>query len=143
MLTAVPLGLGLNPGEDMDVCKCIVPSRHGGTLNSRRAASPLVGLVEGIERWPSQVSSFKIGVETSQIVLSPASLLSGQTRAQRQLYTRVCGEFVILNHDQVTRVTPKLAPLSQYFHTTPTGGRLCPDRFNVPRLLYTAGIQRL
>ncbi|GFV59292.1 hypothetical protein TNCV_2340331 [Trichonephila clavipes] len=21
----------------MDVCKCIVPSRHGGTLNSRRA----------------------------------------------------------------------------------------------------------
>ncbi|GFX00722.1 hypothetical protein TNCV_4576891 [Trichonephila clavipes] len=25
----------------MDVRKCIVPSRHGGTLNSRRAASPL------------------------------------------------------------------------------------------------------
>ncbi|GFU68525.1 hypothetical protein TNCV_1989751 [Trichonephila clavipes] len=24
----------------MDVCKCIVPLRHGGTLNSRRAASP-------------------------------------------------------------------------------------------------------
>ncbi|GFY11894.1 uncharacterized protein TNCV_4973941 [Trichonephila clavipes] len=35
----------------MDVCKCIVPSRHGGTLNSRRAASPLVRLVEGEERW--------------------------------------------------------------------------------------------
>ncbi|GFU95928.1 uncharacterized protein TNCV_252791 [Trichonephila clavipes] len=35
----------------MDVCKCIVPLRHGGTLNSRRAASPLVGLVEGKERW--------------------------------------------------------------------------------------------
>ncbi|GFW82381.1 uncharacterized protein TNCV_3818611 [Trichonephila clavipes] len=50
-LTAVPLGLGSNPGEDMDVCKCIVPSRHGGTLNSRRAASPLVRLVEGEERW--------------------------------------------------------------------------------------------
>ncbi|GFU66591.1 hypothetical protein TNCV_3335721 [Trichonephila clavipes] len=28
--------------EDMDVCKCIVPMRHEGTLNSRRAASPLV-----------------------------------------------------------------------------------------------------
>ncbi|GFU39314.1 uncharacterized protein TNCV_3811561 [Trichonephila clavipes] len=26
----------------MDVCKCIVPSRHGCTLNSRRAASALV-----------------------------------------------------------------------------------------------------
>ncbi|GFS72752.1 hypothetical protein TNCV_1421341 [Trichonephila clavipes] len=27
------------------------PLRHGGTLNSRRAASPLVRLVEGEERW--------------------------------------------------------------------------------------------
>ncbi|PRD36080.1 UNVERIFIED_CONTAM: hypothetical protein NCL1_09708 [Trichonephila clavipes] len=35
----------------MGVCKCIVPSRHGGTLNSRRAASPLAWLVEGEERW--------------------------------------------------------------------------------------------
>ncbi|GFV43643.1 uncharacterized protein TNCV_2679441 [Trichonephila clavipes] len=50
-LTVVPLGLGSNPGEDMDICKCLVPSRHGGTLNSRRAASPLVRLVEGEERW--------------------------------------------------------------------------------------------
>ncbi|GFY10119.1 DUF4817 domain-containing protein [Trichonephila clavipes] len=35
----------------MDVCKCIEPLRHGGTLNSRRATSPLVWLVEGEERW--------------------------------------------------------------------------------------------
>ncbi|GFU85104.1 uncharacterized protein TNCV_1553671 [Trichonephila clavipes] len=35
----------------MDVCKCIVPSRHEGTLKSRRIASPLVSLVEGEERW--------------------------------------------------------------------------------------------
>ncbi|GFY24129.1 uncharacterized protein TNCV_1011821 [Trichonephila clavipes] len=34
----------------MDVCKCIVPSRHGSTLNSRRAASPLGRLVEEEER---------------------------------------------------------------------------------------------
>ncbi|GFV15610.1 hypothetical protein TNCV_4836361 [Trichonephila clavipes] len=27
-LTAVPLGLDSNLGEDMDVCKYIVPSRH-------------------------------------------------------------------------------------------------------------------
>ncbi|GFY14209.1 hypothetical protein TNCV_3613981 [Trichonephila clavipes] len=46
MLTVVPLGLGSNPGEYMDVCKCIVPSRHWGTLNSRRATNPLVRLVE-------------------------------------------------------------------------------------------------
>ncbi|GFV08203.1 uncharacterized protein TNCV_326381 [Trichonephila clavipes] len=51
MLTAVPLGLGSNPGEDMDICKCIVPSRHGSTLNSHRAASSLVTLMEGEEKW--------------------------------------------------------------------------------------------
>ncbi|GFV74395.1 transposable element Tcb2 transposase [Trichonephila clavipes] len=49
-LTAVSLGLGSNPGEDMDICECIVPSRHGGALNSHQAASPLVRLVEGEER---------------------------------------------------------------------------------------------
>ncbi|GFX49118.1 hypothetical protein TNCV_3077361 [Trichonephila clavipes] len=31
--------------------KCIVPSRHEGTLNYRRAASPLVRLVERLDRW--------------------------------------------------------------------------------------------
>ncbi|GFU08973.1 uncharacterized protein TNCV_1318481 [Trichonephila clavipes] len=35
----------------MDVCKCLVPSRHGSTLNSRRAASSLVRLMAGDERW--------------------------------------------------------------------------------------------
>ncbi|GFU61421.1 uncharacterized protein TNCV_845571 [Trichonephila clavipes] len=47
----MPWGLGSNPGEDMDVCKCIVPLQHGVTLNSHRAASPLVWLVKGEERW--------------------------------------------------------------------------------------------
>ncbi|GFV34259.1 uncharacterized protein TNCV_991801 [Trichonephila clavipes] len=51
MLTAVPLDLGSNPGEDMVVCKCTVPSRHGVTLNSRRASIPLMKLVEGEEKW--------------------------------------------------------------------------------------------
>ncbi|GFW00049.1 uncharacterized protein TNCV_3568391 [Trichonephila clavipes] len=44
-------GLGSNPGEGMAVCECIVPPRHGGSLKSRQAASPLVRLVEGEERW--------------------------------------------------------------------------------------------
>ncbi|GFT15106.1 uncharacterized protein TNCV_4316771 [Trichonephila clavipes] len=35
----------------MDVCKSIVPLQHGGTLNYRRAASPLVRLAEGEDRW--------------------------------------------------------------------------------------------
>ncbi|GFX34342.1 uncharacterized protein TNCV_3226891 [Trichonephila clavipes] len=46
----MPLGLDSNLGEDMDVCKCIVPSRDGGTLNSSRAASPLLRLVAGDEK---------------------------------------------------------------------------------------------
>ncbi|GFW56106.1 uncharacterized protein TNCV_106521 [Trichonephila clavipes] len=56
----MPKGLGSNPGEDMDVCKCIVPLRHWGTLNSRRAASPLVSLVDGEERWeaPDHLQGF-------------------------------------------------------------------------------------
>ncbi|GFU24258.1 uncharacterized protein TNCV_3395821 [Trichonephila clavipes] len=37
--------------EDMDVCKYIVPSQHGATLNSRRATSPLVRLMERKDRW--------------------------------------------------------------------------------------------
>ncbi|GFS67865.1 uncharacterized protein TNCV_2295221 [Trichonephila clavipes] len=35
----------------MDVCKCIVPSRHGGTLNCLRTSSPHVRLGEVEERW--------------------------------------------------------------------------------------------
>ncbi|GFW80185.1 uncharacterized protein TNCV_460931 [Trichonephila clavipes] len=35
----------------MDVCKCIVPSWYRGTLNSRRAASPFVGMVEEEDGW--------------------------------------------------------------------------------------------
>ncbi|GFT29656.1 hypothetical protein TNCV_4890841 [Trichonephila clavipes] len=47
-------GLGSNPGEDMDVYKCIVPLRHGGTLNSRRDASREVGgrEIEVGDSWP-------------------------------------------------------------------------------------------
>ncbi|GFV99789.1 uncharacterized protein TNCV_5081491 [Trichonephila clavipes] len=47
----MPSGLGSNPGEDMDVYKSIVPSRHGGTLNSHRTASLLVRMVKGKESW--------------------------------------------------------------------------------------------
>ncbi|GFX11535.1 hypothetical protein TNCV_5141111 [Trichonephila clavipes] len=61
----------------MDVCKCIVPLRHGGALNSSRAASPLVRLVErrevgGRSLTNPRMCSLKIGVESRQIVLSPA-----------------------------------------------------------------------
>ncbi|GFS54507.1 hypothetical protein TNCV_1742681 [Trichonephila clavipes] len=35
----------------IEVCKCKVPSWHGGSPNSHRAASPLVRLEEREERW--------------------------------------------------------------------------------------------
>ncbi|GFS71641.1 hypothetical protein TNCV_4270361 [Trichonephila clavipes] len=52
-----------------------VPLWHRDTLNSRRAASPLMWLVEGVERCEAPdhpyVSSLKIRVEMIQILLSP------------------------------------------------------------------------
>ncbi|GFV63415.1 uncharacterized protein TNCV_4458391 [Trichonephila clavipes] len=47
---AVVKGLVSNLGEGMYACKCTVPAWHGGTLNSCRAASPLVRLGEAEER---------------------------------------------------------------------------------------------
>ncbi|GFW81032.1 uncharacterized protein TNCV_4804001 [Trichonephila clavipes] len=65
MLTAVPKGLGSTPGEGMDICKCIVPSLHGSTLNSRRVASPLVRLAEREEKW--EASDHNQGVLPSKL----------------------------------------------------------------------------
>ncbi|GFU36486.1 cullin-4A [Trichonephila clavipes] len=41
-LDHVSKGLGSNTREGMNVCKCIVPSQHGGILNSHKS-SPVVG----------------------------------------------------------------------------------------------------
>ncbi|GFV40113.1 uncharacterized protein TNCV_31721 [Trichonephila clavipes] len=40
LTTSEPADLAWIPREGMGVCKCIVPLRHGDTLNSRRATSP-------------------------------------------------------------------------------------------------------
>ncbi|GFY19798.1 hypothetical protein TNCV_4649681 [Trichonephila clavipes] len=59
----------------MNVYEYIVLLRHGSTRNNHLATSPLMGLVEGKERWKAldhfKVLSLKIGMEPSQIVLSP------------------------------------------------------------------------
>ncbi|GFT89395.1 GPI inositol-deacylase [Trichonephila clavipes] len=44
-------GFGSNFREGMDVCNCLVPLQHGGTLNSHRAASSIMRLVKGVEWW--------------------------------------------------------------------------------------------
>ncbi|GFY29530.1 hypothetical protein TNCV_2627001 [Trichonephila clavipes] len=81
-------GLGSNFGEDMNVCKCTVPSRHGGTQNSRRAASPLVRLVTGEERReapdpPLGCSPSKLGWIQAK---SYCHLYGAQGYGQRQAY---------------------------------------------------------
>ncbi|GFV59504.1 hypothetical protein TNCV_2825441 [Trichonephila clavipes] len=40
-----------NPLEGMCVCQCTVPFWYVGILNSRRAASPFVRLIQMEERW--------------------------------------------------------------------------------------------
>ncbi|GFU89064.1 uncharacterized protein TNCV_2895121 [Trichonephila clavipes] len=60
----------------MVVCKCTVPLRHGGTLNSRRAANHRVRLVEREERlgpltipWgPTPLSKNWDGIEQNRSV---------------------------------------------------------------------------
>ncbi|GFV50017.1 hypothetical protein TNCV_2372601 [Trichonephila clavipes] len=70
------------------VCKCIVPLRHGGTLNSRRAASPFVLLVAGDERWdapdpPPGCSPSKLGWNRANAY---CHLYDAQGYSQRQAY---------------------------------------------------------
>ncbi|GFX84041.1 hypothetical protein TNCV_4858491 [Trichonephila clavipes] len=72
----------------MDVCKCILPSRHGGTLNRHRAASPLVRLVAGDERReapdpPPGCSPSKLGWNRAK---SYCHLYGAQDYGQQQAY---------------------------------------------------------
>ncbi|GFV22200.1 hypothetical protein TNCV_2674421 [Trichonephila clavipes] len=81
-------GLDSNPGEDIDVCKRLVSSSHGGTLNIRRATSSLVKLVAGNERWenpdpPPGCSPSKLGWNRAK---SYCHLYGSQGYGQRQAY---------------------------------------------------------
>ncbi|GFY02864.1 hypothetical protein TNCV_3507441 [Trichonephila clavipes] len=72
----------------MDVCKCIVPSRQGGTLSSCRAASPLVRLVAVDEKWEvpdlnPRCSPSKLGWSQAK---SYCHLYGAQGCGQRQAY---------------------------------------------------------
>ncbi|GFU65677.1 uncharacterized protein TNCV_636001 [Trichonephila clavipes] len=126
----------------MDVCNCIVPSRHRSTINSHRATSPLVSL--GLERWEApdhpQVSSFKIGrIEPNRTVTCMVLKATANDRRHLALFhdefrgprfgfcrsaTRRFSamDLLVFNHGQATRTTPELPLLSLNFHTTPTRG---------------------
>ncbi|GFS80639.1 uncharacterized protein TNCV_3870551 [Trichonephila clavipes] len=111
----------------MDVCKCIVPSWHGGTLNSRRAANPLLRLMEGEER--------REAPDHSRVVRGPLNW--GGTELNRSVTSTrglLATDHVILNHGQVTWTTPELAP-PHLLTTTPLQREdvSALDRFNVHR----------
>ncbi|GFY26911.1 uncharacterized protein TNCV_930521 [Trichonephila clavipes] len=68
----------------MDACKCKVLLRQEGTLNSRRATSPLVWLVGGI--WPRLgFSPYKLGINQAK---SYCHLHGAQSEGKRQNKTQ-------------------------------------------------------
>ncbi|GFU65794.1 hypothetical protein TNCV_5059281 [Trichonephila clavipes] len=106
----MPQGLGSNPGEDMDVCKCIVPLRHEGTLNSRQAASPLVWLVEEEEglvvnsgkgepqRFPKRIN----WRNTYRFVTNSSEVIIEQKMTDRRPYL-VRESVILTSHYRATR----------------------------------------
>ncbi|GFY35586.1 uncharacterized protein TNCV_196861 [Trichonephila clavipes] len=96
--TLAGVGMGSNPGEGMDVCKCRMPSQQGSTLNSRRAASPLVRLVEGKERWeapdfPLGCSPSKLGRNQAKNRIVTCMVLVATTNERRNKLPIYCNEF--------------------------------------------------
>ncbi|GFV77475.1 uncharacterized protein TNCV_1070041 [Trichonephila clavipes] len=93
----------------MDVCKCIVPLRHGGTLNSRRAANPLVWLVEEVERWEASDSGVLPqnwgGNEPNRTVTSMVLKATANDRRHLALYNDECRGPRSAFADQVASVT--------------------------------------
>ncbi|GFV93408.1 hypothetical protein TNCV_1987241 [Trichonephila clavipes] len=68
-------------------------------------------LLKGMGSFLNEVSPFGLWSTTDEV-------MSEATRGH------LATDLVILNHGQVTKTTPELAPHSPNYHTTPTGGRL-------------------
>ncbi|GFW25672.1 uncharacterized protein TNCV_1309331 [Trichonephila clavipes] len=111
-------GLGLNLGEVMDVRKCIVPLRHVGALNSRRAASPLDRFVKEEETWeapgrPQGVSPLNWGVtEPKRNVTCMVLKTTANNRCTIQPFATM--NFVVLDlahaiHVALVKTTTKIA----------------------------------
>ncbi|GFW52925.1 uncharacterized protein TNCV_2395041 [Trichonephila clavipes] len=131
-------GLNSNLGEGMDVCKCVVPLGHGGTLNRRRVASLLVRLAEGEERWKAINYPLHVlpqnwgGTEPKRAVTCVVLKTTAcDMRASNSYHDEFQGpryaarglletDHVILNNGQLTGTTLELAPPSPNYHTTPT-----------------------
>ncbi|GFT39011.1 putative transposase [Trichonephila clavipes] len=100
--------VGSNPGRGMGVCKCIMPSRHGGTLNIRRAASPLVGLRRGsafviLCIGPNSIGSLIQKAITTEIIYAAESRKpNGGSLNQPVTLTQGIPSCVFLLHNRLT-----------------------------------------
>ncbi|GFX20039.1 hypothetical protein TNCV_1435991 [Trichonephila clavipes] len=90
-LTAVPQSVGSNPGEGINICKCMVCNvawEHSKYLSCRQSSRAVEGRerVVGGPPTTSQGFSLKFGVEPSQIVLSSSWCLRLTTAPCREKF---------------------------------------------------------
>ncbi|GFW85547.1 hypothetical protein TNCV_851991 [Trichonephila clavipes] len=77
--------MGSSPGEGMDVCKCVVHVRYGGTLNSRRATNPLVrGTMQFLENIGFKQAFPANGLLRNALIRSITSLKEKDEHIQRE-----------------------------------------------------------
>ncbi|GFT04464.1 hypothetical protein TNCV_1929811 [Trichonephila clavipes] len=69
--------------------------------------------------------------QNPSIVIQFDTVMSIMTCRQTADQEHLTKDLVTLNHGQITGTACKLEPLSPNFHTTPMGGRLSLDRFNL------------
>ncbi|GFS81152.1 uncharacterized protein TNCV_1224021 [Trichonephila clavipes] len=100
--------MGSNPGEGMNVYKCIVVLRQGVTLNSHRTASPLMRLVEEEERWetPDHLQDIlpqnRGGTEPNRVV---SCIWCSNLRITTSVHVALCrDEFCEPRYDAVRQV---------------------------------------
>ncbi|GFX70120.1 hypothetical protein TNCV_4615581 [Trichonephila clavipes] len=132
--------MGLNPGEGMDVCKCIVPLRQGTTQkqpSSRKSSREVVGRKRGESPLDHLLSLGHPSLPPTNLgrvheeMASPGGRPLQHSSATREL---LATDLVIMNHDQVTRTT--LGLVRRLLTTTPhhTNGKTFEFLTNLTRI---------
>ncbi|GFS53954.1 DDE_3 domain-containing protein [Trichonephila clavipes] len=108
---------------------CLVFASYSGVRQLNKQHGKSMPPMHSSESSPSEESTVIDILDEEQESLIPeidfqvakAKRYRKRNRATRGLLAK---DLVILNHGQVTRTKPELAPPSPNYHTTPTGGRL-------------------
>ncbi|GFV08303.1 hypothetical protein TNCV_327371 [Trichonephila clavipes] len=88
----------------MYVCKCIVPLRHGGTLNSRRDTSLLVLSKGGKERWENLLTTLQCVLPQSWGRTEPnhtVICMEHKATVNEQAYNLAPATMNFVNHDMI------------------------------------------